>query len=481
MLILEILIALIIGCSAYILSRQKQTKVIVGARQVPLVTEGYYPIVGNGITFSKDIVGFIKRAKATHGNVFRVKIYRKDIIVICDQNLKDEFFKANENEMSLYDALNQLFFDSGFTDRKEDSLLIMKTMKKIIKINFDVFSTKIMEEATRMIDRLKAKQGQELDLTQEMIRFVAYTSAKCFTGLELTDEVFDALMKFTHLLNHISIMTYFLPKSVLRWWYCPQLRKYRAKIINFMDAEINKYRVDPNKNDSYLFRYAVDQIDSNGKKLSNTLIGEIIVCLLFVSSENTAFGLASVMLDIINNPKWWHTISNISQSYLSKSDIKSLLADETLNAVIHETARMNTHIFPIIRKPINKSIVIGDFFMGDTDCIALCPPMLMLYDEAKFPKSLEYNPDRYITDGASHKPKDIITWGAGHHLCPGKTFALYEIKIAMSLLTNNFELPTNVKISSVNYSSPSAFVERTVKLYLNPLIKSTTSTKVEEI
>src|SRR5579872_1888737 len=329
MLILEIIIALVIGFLAYILYTRKQTKEIVGAKRVPLVKEGYYPIVGNGLAFGKDIVGFIKRAKNTYGDVFKIKIYRKDIIVICDQNLKDEFFKANENEMSLYDALNQLFFDSGFTDRKEDSLLIMKTMKKIIKINFDAFSAKIMDEATRMIDRLKTKQGQELDLTQEMIRFVAYTSAKCFTGLELTDEIFDALMKFTQLLNHISIMTYFLPKSVLRWWYCPQLRKYRSKIINFMDAEIDKYRIDPNKNDSYLFRYAVDQIDSNGKTLSNILIGEIIVCLLFVSSENTAFGLSSVMLDLINNPKWWHKVSEISQSYLSKSDIKSLLSDET--------------------------------------------------------------------------------------------------------------------------------------------------------
>src|SRR5579872_1488318 len=227
MLVFEIALTLIVVFFAYILYRSRsKTKTLPGYKTVPRVKEGYYPIVGNGITFGKDIIGLVKKAQATYGDVFRLKIFRKDIIVICDHNLKDEYFKAVEADMSLYDVLNQLFFGSAFTDNEDDLSLIIKFVKKTIKINFDVFSSKIMDEANSMITRLKNKQGVELDLSKEMIRFIACTSARCFIGMELHDEFYNTLMEFAQLLNHIVVLTYFLPRSVLRWWYGAKLKKY---------------------------------------------------------------------------------------------------------------------------------------------------------------------------------------------------------------------------------------------------------------
>ena len=476
-----ILFALIVCSALYLYTSNKRRMHIYNHKVVPLVKTGYYPIIGSGIAFGKDIIGFVKRARQEYGDVFRLKIFRKDLIVVCDHNLKDEFFKAIESDMSLYDVLNQLFFGSAFSDDENNLPLIIKLVKSTIKINFDTFSLKIMDEANRMIERLKGKcENGPINVSKEMIRFVACTSARCFIGMELSDEFYDTLIEFAMELNSIVVLTYFLPKFVLKFVFNSKLRKLRSHMIDMMDNEIESYRLDKTKSESYLFRSAVDYTDDelpNG--LSNKQIGEIVVCLLYVSSENTALGLSSTVLDLVSNREWWDKSSAATRTYLEDINAKSLFADQVLDAVIHESARMNTHIFPIGRKPKHLDATIGGFYVGDTDCIALCPPMLMLHDCSKNVNPSTFNPARFL-DGVdanakaeSKMPRDIVTWGAGSHLCPGKNFALYEIKAAVALITNHFEFPTIVKMDKTNYFSPSAYAERPAEIRMKALAKPT--------
>ena len=154
---------------------------------------------------------------------------------------------------------------------------------------------------------------------------------------------------------------------------------------------------------------------------------------------------------------------------MEENDIKSLFADPCLDAVIHESARMNTHIFPIGRRPKYSDATIGDYYVGDTDCIALCPPMLMLHDCSKNADPSSFNPSRFIDGHESKMPRDVMTWGAGSHLCPGKNFAVYEIKAAVSLITNHFEFPSILKVEKTDYFSPSAYAERPAEIRMKAL------------
>lgn len=140
-----------------------------------------------------------------------------------------------------------------------------------------------------------------------------------------------------------------------------------------------------------------------------------------------------------------------------------------------ESARMNSHIFALNRKPKRPNMTIGDYFIGDVDSIAICEPMLMNYDCANdvFCNPQTYNPLRFM--GENKEPKSssyVMTWGSGVHLCPGKQFAICEIKIALSLICTNFErfILSDSQLEKVNYFSPSAFSERMIMTSLKPLI-----------
>jgi hypothetical protein len=200
--------------------------------EVPWVTGGY-PFIGHGIQFGKDIIAFIRRAYVDHGKVFKIKIFRKKIAVICDHEMKAEFFKFKENEMSMYKVLASLYFGDAFAEDPNTLPTIIKLVSSTVKIRAEKFAPKIADEAQRAIQRLKNDPNlSNIDISHEVIKFIACTSARCFIGVELTDDFFNTFERFTYLVNKIVVLTYFFPKSLLRFVFNPFLKRYRPKSMN---------------------------------------------------------------------------------------------------------------------------------------------------------------------------------------------------------------------------------------------------------
>lgn len=441
-------------------------------KRIPMV-KGSLPFVGHGPYFMKDIIGFIRNAYKQYGPIFKIKIFRTNMVVVCDRNLISTFAKLKEPEMSMYNVLVGLFFADAFFDNPSDFSASIALVRKTVAVKFDEFVPKIYDEAKKMMRNLEKLDGKIVDINKEMINFVSRTSARCFVDVDLDSNFMYHLTEFTKILNKIVVLTHFLPRWILRktlgYYY---LRPHRKFMTNYLDNVIESYRTDPTKKTSMIIRESVNYKNEKGEKLSNEQIGDIIVCLLYVSSENTALGLSATITELAYHEKYWNKVQNECQKFLESGDIKSLFVSPTINSAVMEAARLCSHIFALNRKPAG-CLTLGDYYVGNVDTVALCEPMLMSYDcsSDKFSNALEYNPDRFFSP--TNEPLDansILTWGpAGMHLCPGKQFALYEIKMATALITTRFERFTIDKneYQKPDYFSPSAFVERRVNVKIN--------------
>jgi cytochrome P450 len=445
-----------------------QPKIPAGYKTVQLVSNSL-PLLGHTLAFTKDPIAFIKKAYDKYGKVFKIKLLTKDMIVVCDRDMNKEFFSAKEENMSLHDILDQLYFGDAFSD--DPSMLgeIIKLVKGTVAIKFDDFAPTIVDEANNMVNKIKKESNDKtINILTEMMRFVTCTSARCFVAIELSDEFYDILIKFINLFNKIIGMTYMAPKWLLRLIYNPELRRYRKKLTSMLAKEIETYRSDPNKNTSTLIRTAINHTNKQtGKKYTNEQVGDIIVSLLYVSSGNTAVGLSNVMIDLALSNTMWNRVRDESKKLLDSNDIRSLLSSPLLDSCIMESARMNSHIFALIRKP-KKQKTLKDYYIGNADSVVICEPMLMLYDGAKgvFADPLKYNPDRFLEPmNESKSAEAVLTWGNKIHLCPGKQFAKYEMIAAMVFITTHFKQfdLTNKKIP-LNFFSVSAFAERHVPI-----------------
>lgn len=435
------------------------------AKSVPRVG-GCWPVVGHGPAFSADIMGFIERAYEKYGPVFRLQVFRSEILVVCDRKLVQQYFRESEKNFSLYEALRRIYFGEAFSQNASALETIIRLVKTTIRIDYDVFTPKIVDEAQKMTQRLRQQVADApnatLQLKSELIRFVARTSARCFICVDLSEEFFDILMQFTDLLNRLVVLTYFMPRWLIKALLGRKLDRLRNQMTDALSDEIDSYRNDSTKKDSLVFRKAVDFTDSDGKTLSNREVGEVVVCLLYVSSENTALGLTNCLVDLVQNPEIAQRLASQVRGSVEQFDFKAVFADTLMNACVMESARMNTHIFPLNRHSRNVDATLGDYYVGDAQCVAICEPMLMKHSKCaadKFKNPQLFNPDRFLSGGETFKPQDVMTWGAGTHLCPGQNFAIYEIKTALALLLNTFEFHPE-HVGELQYFSPSAYAER---------------------
>lgn len=461
----------------FITKKREQFPSNNGLKTVPVVP-GNLPIVGHGLTFSANIIEFVRTCYRKYGKIFRIKVYNKELVVVCDRELITEFFKKRESDMSLYKVLDNLFFGQAFTDDYRDLPMIITMVKQTVGVNFSTMVPKIMEQAGQLIERLRAQSGKQVCLTKEAIYFVSHTSAKCFIGIDMTDEFYDLLNKFTQFLNKIVVLTYFFPQWTLKWTMGIYLRHLRRKMTKLLEPEIQSYRDDPDKNESNVIRKAIEYIrPENNKKLTNEEIGDILICLLYVSSENTALGLSASLIDLARHPDYWNEVRETSERYLHDKDYHGLLKDQLINACVMESARLTSHVFALMRYPVNNNETLGEYAIGNCDIVALCEPMLMRHECASdvFENANEYNPERFLEGKEKKDPQSVMTWGAIVHLCPGKMFAIYEIKIALSLIVTNFERfdISDEDYSKLDYFSPSAFAERNANVFFNPLFETT--------
>lgn len=463
-----------------------------GVKEAPLV-KGSLPFIGHGLLFYKDIVGFMRNCYKEYGPVFKIKIFRSNFMVICDRNIANEFFKADESELSLYNVLNKLYFQDAFFDNPKDFVIMVPIIKSTISVRFSEFVPKIKEESLKMIERIKSKQGTKINLTDEMMIFVARTSAKCFLNEDPSDEFIKYLIKLTNLLNFIVVLTYFFPKFVLKNTLGVVLRYYRRTMTRMLNPLIQKYLDNPDLKDSMVIRAAADFEIDGKKKFGRDEIGDIIVCLLYISSANTALGALSTIVELTKCPDYWEEIKSITENSdeeilsIEEKDIdaeekekclkaveEKFMKNEIIDSCVMETARLNSHILSLNRNPVKNDYILGDYYISDVDTVAICEPMLMCYECSgdKYADAQIYDPSRFLKPRSEPKDaKSVMTWGAGRHLCPGKMFALMEQKEITGRFTEKFFIPRidPNEYSEKNHFSSSALAERKINVYLEPI------------
>jgi cytochrome P450 len=314
----------------------------------------------------------------------------------------------------------------------------------------------------------------ECTIEDEAYRFIARTSHACFISGELKDEVLTKMRKVFSLINTLIISSYFIPPYWMRKLSNWRVRQLRSYVDTYFKHVVQSYRDDATKCDSFLIRSSVDFESPEHDRLSDADVTDLILGFLYVSSENTSVGLANVvtLMAAPENKAMFDLLRKECDENLN--DTAALLKGPILNACVMEMARLTTHIFSIPRMPMSRFSSLGPYHIGkEYDSVSLSGQMVMVHTadaQRTYHDALTFNPTRFL--GKNKEPynsPNIVTWGGGFHLCPGRMFALYEIKIALAHMVTNFSFEAVAKGSDYefDYFSPNAFANRKVKMVLS--------------
>ncbi|OXA61558.1 probable lanosterol 14-alpha demethylase [Folsomia candida] len=430
-----------------------------------------FSFIGNGLQFSVDMPGFLSSCYKKYGIIFKLKIFRFSTVIICDRDLAELFYKFGEGTLSLYKNLGKLYFADAFFRQKKDFPRYAEVIRKTVGNKIERFLPKMVEEADVFVSRLKQSlmENQKIDLNYESNRYVISTSSRCLTDISLTDASYKSFTRFAKLLNTAVVSTYFCPVWILKICFQWILNYLKSNITKEITPTIEKYRSgEQNFEHSPFLRHTINTAD--GGHMKNSDIGNFYVALLYTSSENSSTTLTNCLIDLLSHPKFWTEFQAKASRYVAEKDYLAIVEDPFIHACLLESARISTQVLTIGRSP-QKTVHLGKYEIGpEVDTIFLCGTFLQLEGSSaseSYTNPKEFNPYRFVGENETLEPAgppSLTAWGGGSHLCPGKNFAIWEIKMALCFIAANFTicLDPTVKIG-VDYFAPKSIVRKCAK------------------
>uniref|UniRef100_A0A6C0C9P0 Cytochrome P450 n=1 Tax=viral metagenome TaxID=1070528 RepID=A0A6C0C9P0_9ZZZZ len=433
-------------------------------KDVPIVA-GELPFIGHSLKFDPTNFNFINECYQKYGKIFRIKMFRTDMIVIADRSLIDEFYKADESKLSFIEAIIRSFIGGGVAQKDEFVVTILNLLKTNLKIDYDNYLPKIKSECISMVQFIK-NSNKPIDVNEFVKKIIITSSSKCFLSLDLDEKLYNMISNYVNLLTKVLILSAMIPKIVLDLMAKPIFQYYRTNITKFFKPTIDRYRNDPEFNDSMILRKSVDHIDpETNMPLIDDQISGIIIAGMFASFSSTGLGLSAMIGDLMANPEYWYRIRDETKMYVENDDLHGMLKSvKLLDATFWETCRASSSFLPVLRYASTPNESLGEYYVGQNILIGLCAPLLSANDESArniFKDPERYDPERFL-EPRNEKTSSghIVTFGGGRHMCPGRNFAKMEMEMAVVYLVNNFDPFKIVKMSKPEIMTAGGFVER---------------------
>jgi len=298
-------------------------------------------------------------------------------------------------------------------------------------------------------------------------RYAAKAVSSCFLDTELQEEAFQALKRFFSVLEAVVICSNFVPFRLLHFFVQRPLSRLRRSITKNIEDTIRQHQDEPTLQNSSFIRAAVDKLDDDltRERFTTEQIGDHVILLLFAGSINTSTLIQHVIIDLANNPSVYEELRSEVSECIARDDMDGIQKSVLLNACLMESSRLNANLIGFTRK-CRENITLGNYEVGKGDVVSVCTPMMM-EDASIFKEPLNYNPHRFIGENSEQfTSTKVLNWGAGTHLCPGKQFSIFEIKILIAYLVDSFRFEIPTEETHVKHITFSSFAKRKVDVKL---------------
>jgi len=407
----------------------------------PPVIKGWIPWLGCAIDFGKEPLNFIKKSTEKHGVIFTV-------------------YAAGQRMTFLTDVSDlHVFFNSPQADFQRAVEEAVKNTAGVNKIDFFANHRKIHDLvkgrlSSSNLHKLTPKVGKQLE---EYIRQVANTSATTIDLMGVVrDLVFTAVVPVLFgdgiLPQNQQDIKHFqeqfiqfdssfehgakLPEFLLKEW---------AKSKHFLLGLFNKAlqnKSGTNLKEDTLLQALVDSLEGDCAPNYATLM---LWALLANAVPITFWTLAFVLSDQSIKKAAQEEVDEILGPYIDRgalakvplTDIKKL---QMVEQCILEAIRLRSP--GMIARKLTQPIQVQGFTIPAGDMLMISPYWAHR-NETTFPDADSFVPSRWNQTAGSDKStptNNFIAFGGGRFQCPGRSFAMMEIQMFVSVLLCRFDM-----------------------------------------
>ena len=391
-------------------------------RGEPPIVFSWLPFVGSAFDFGYDAYSFVCQQRQQLGDVFVAVVGGRRMIFVCDEKAANRAVHRNK-DLSFH-AVERDILRKVFGMRKRDCETYITEIDDKVHAQYRRCLLKmeslddLTATASRTIDGILEKQenSKGVDL-YEIIKAIVFeaTVEVLFGPIILGPDPMTLLRVFEELDESFPVLA----------GGAPSRKGSRARKLL-----ASRFLLDYQKDTSKLMEARVELFRELRPQPSNVNDGEVALQTshLWGTVANTMPATFWVLYHLLQRKDWIRRVQSEVQAS-SATDDWSFLE----NAVA-EALRLSSGSV-VLRDAIRPSTITTStttFHLRRGDRVCVFPPLAHL-DPIRFPNPTSFDPDRNTT----FRPQ---AFGAGLSMCPGRKFAIREIKLVVAKLLSRFDI-----------------------------------------
>ena len=395
---------------------------------------------------------FLRRAHRTYGDVFTMRFYGDDFVVLAHPDAVKEVFtgdpellRAGEGNKILLPVLgnNSVLLLDGARHLRQRKLMLppfhgerMQRYREII-----VAATE-REVATWRSGEEIALAPRMQEITLEVITRAVFGVTDS-AGVERLRTVLLAMLDYVQQPRNLILFIVAMGKPDLLD-RIPSFGKAMGPVDETLFAEIRARReVTDLEQREDILSMLLQARDEDGEGLSDEELRDELMTLLVAGHETTASALGWAFERLMRHPD---AMANAVDDARGGNG-------EYLDAVGKETLRLRP-ILPMVARKLQEDMTFGGVEVPAGVTIAPCI-YLVHHREDIYPEPDAFRPERFV--GVKPGTYTWLPFGGGIRRCIGASFALFEMQVVLETVLRSVELRPVV-------SAPEHTLRRTITL-----------------
>jgi cytochrome P450 len=395
-----------------------------------------------------------------YGPVYGVRIGPQRYVVLSDPDLIQLALRDRPGTYrrmaNLEPVFRELGIDGVFSAEGIDWRPLRRlTMEALSPAHLRAFYPALRMVAERLRRRWEAEAaaGAVVDLEEDFKRFTVDVTTLLALGHDLhtLEEEGDVLQrKLEHVFPGLtrrlfaSVPLWRLVKLPAERRLEAAVREVFALLRELLAAARSRRAASPDAPPSTFLESMILARDDAGQPFTDGQILGNAVQILLAGEDTTALTLSWAVHETCDRPDVAARLSAEADAALGAAsaplDLETAGTLELAAAVAQETMRLRP-VAPLVFLEPNHPTTLGDLELevGQRLCLLMRPPAV---SAAHFGDPRAFRPERWLEPGShgAHDPGAHMPFGSGPRLCPGRSLALLEMRVALATLFHAFEV-----------------------------------------
>eukprot|EP01120_Amphizonella_sp_Union-15-10_P001080 TRINITY_DN1113_c0_g2_i2.p1 TRINITY_DN1113_c0_g2~~TRINITY_DN1113_c0_g2_i2.p1 ORF type:complete len:277 (-),score=47.39 TRINITY_DN1113_c0_g2_i2:62-892(-) len=222
------------------------------------------------------------------------------------------------------------------------------------------------------------------------------------------------------------------------------LSKYFNDFDDFIFSTIENRKKNRSQDDQkVLLDILIDASDeTSGLKLTNNEVKNNINAFFLAGHETTSSALTMIAYELSRN---LHVQEKARQLVLEKFGRDSELSHDKvnqvpyINAIINEALRLHPPV-PMLARFTATDVELSGYPVPKNTNIIVPTYSLHRFEESWGQDANQFRPERWIKEGFKPPSGRYLPFGKGTRICLGNMFTMLEMRIALVLFLQNFEI-----------------------------------------